>query len=161
MHPRKDSATFARSPLPVGPCRKKTCRSQISAFPSEASRSAPCTLISRRGFSRPTPRCPAHLPFPEQIDSLTIVLRISIDRRRCSLPILSNILPLQSAHFFSFNLNLRRPAFSNLLVCCIIAWVTCDRAFMRNSGVAHSNLLGRRVVSMIIHFHIHFVGVSS
>ena len=47
--------------------RKKNDRSQRSAFLSETSRFAPCNLVSRRGFSRSTPRRPAHPPFPEQI----------------------------------------------------------------------------------------------
>ena len=36
-------------------------------FLSETFRFAPCLLVSRRGFSCPTPRRPGHLPFPEQI----------------------------------------------------------------------------------------------
>ena len=54
----------------AAPCwsrRKKTDRGQRSAFPSEISLFAPCVLVSPRGFSRPTPRRPAHLPFPERI----------------------------------------------------------------------------------------------
>ena len=59
-----------RSPLLVGPRRKKTDRGHRSAFPSETSRFAPRSLVSRRGFSRPTLRRPAHLPFPERIGCL-------------------------------------------------------------------------------------------
>ena len=63
----KSRQNIARSPLLVGPREKKTDRDQRSAFPSETSRFAPCTLVSRRGFSRPIPRRPTHLPFPERI----------------------------------------------------------------------------------------------
>ena len=52
---------LAREPAPSCP---KSC-----ASPNRARYVllAPCILVSRRGFSRHTPRSPAHLPFPEQI----------------------------------------------------------------------------------------------
>ena len=67
MHLWKRPTNLARSSLLVGPRRKKTDHGQRSAFPSETSRFAPRILVSWRGFSRPTPRRPAHLPFPERI----------------------------------------------------------------------------------------------
>ena len=67
IHPWKSPTNLARSPLLVGPRRKKTDNGQRSAFPSEISRFAPCILVSRRGFSRSTPRRPTHIPFLERI----------------------------------------------------------------------------------------------
>ena len=39
----------------------------FSILPLSLSPLLPCILVSRRGFSRPTPRRPAHLPSPERI----------------------------------------------------------------------------------------------
>ena len=39
----------------------------FSIFPPSLSPFLPCILLSRRGFSRPTPRRPVHLPFPGRI----------------------------------------------------------------------------------------------
>ena len=39
----------------------------FSIFPLSLSPFLPCILLSRRGFSRPTPRRPVHLPFPGRI----------------------------------------------------------------------------------------------
>ena len=72
MHPWKSPTNLARSPLLVGPRRKKTDRGQTLAFPSETSRFAPCTFVLRRGFSRTTPRHLAHLPFAERIWCLVL-----------------------------------------------------------------------------------------
>ena len=63
----KKPTNLARSPLFVGPRRQKTDRGQRSYFPLETSRFVPCILVSRRGFSHPIPRRPAHLPLPERI----------------------------------------------------------------------------------------------
>ena len=56
MYSLKSPTNLAHSSLLVGPRRKQTDRGQRSAFPSETSRFAPCSLVSRRGFSRLTPR---------------------------------------------------------------------------------------------------------
>ena len=68
---KKPHESCPSAALLVGPRRKKTDRGQRSAFTSETSRFARCILVSRRGFSHPTPRGPAHLPFPERIWCLT------------------------------------------------------------------------------------------
>ena len=39
----------------------------FSIFPPSRSPFLPCILFSRRGFSRPTPRLPVHLPSPGRI----------------------------------------------------------------------------------------------
>ena len=39
----------------------------LALIPLSLSSFLPCILVSRRGFSRPTPRRLAHLPFPGQI----------------------------------------------------------------------------------------------
>ena len=46
-HPRKSPTNLARSPLLVGPRRKKSDRGQRSAFPSDTSRFAPLILAHR------------------------------------------------------------------------------------------------------------------
>ena len=47
VHPWKRPTYIVRSPLFVGPRRKKTDRGQISAFPSETSRFAPLSLAHK------------------------------------------------------------------------------------------------------------------
>ena len=66
MHLFKSPTNLSCSLLLVGPRRKQTDRGQRSIFPSETTQFVPCILAPRHGFSRPTPRSPAHLPFPER-----------------------------------------------------------------------------------------------
>ena len=52
VHPRKSPTNLTRSPLPVGPRRKKTDRGQRSAFPSETSRFVPL-IVAHKGSAPP------------------------------------------------------------------------------------------------------------
>ena len=72
----KRRRNLARSPLRVGPRRKKTSRGQTSAFPSETSRFAPFFDSRAQGFSNPLARRRSSCP----PSSTNLVLTRSIAR---------------------------------------------------------------------------------